>query len=61
MLAVADVAEPRAAAGQVLVEVNAAGVNFADTSRIAGSYRPAPELPFVPGRSEEHTSELQSP
>jgi NADPH2:quinone reductase len=41
--------EPVAADGQLLVEVGAAGVNFADTSRIAGSYRPAPELPFIPG------------
>jgi NADPH2:quinone reductase len=45
----AEVAEPVAGAGQLLVAVSAAGVNFADTSRIAGSYRPAPELPFVPG------------
>ncbi|XVQ81709.1 alcohol dehydrogenase catalytic domain-containing protein [Microbispora siamensis] len=33
----------------MLIEVSAAGVNFADTSRIAGSYRPVPEPPFVPG------------
>jgi NADPH2:quinone reductase len=44
-----DVPEPVPVKGQLLVEVSAAGVNFADTSRIAGSYRPAPELPFVPG------------
>ncbi|MFB9442921.1 NADPH:quinone oxidoreductase family protein [Dactylosporangium vinaceum] len=33
----------------LLVEVSAAGVNFADTSRIAGSYHPVPPLPFIPG------------
>jgi NADPH2:quinone reductase len=44
-----DLPEPVPAAGQLLVDVSAAGVNFADTSRIAGSYHPAPELPFVPG------------
>ncbi|WP_239159750.1 quinone oxidoreductase family protein [Winogradskya humida] len=49
VLELADVAEPIAGEGQLLVTVSAAGVNFADTSRIAGSYRPAPELPFVPG------------
>ena len=46
VLELRDVAEP---AGPLLVEVSAAGVNFADTSRIAGSYRPVPPLPFVPG------------
>ncbi|GIH61908.1 quinone oxidoreductase family protein [Microbispora siamensis] len=45
----AEVPDPRPGDGEVLVEVSAAGVNFADTSRIAGSYRPAPEPPFVPG------------
>ncbi|MBL7255925.1 quinone oxidoreductase family protein [Paractinoplanes lichenicola] len=49
VLELVKVPDPVAAEGQLLVEVSAAGVNFADTSRIAGSYRPAPELPFVPG------------
>jgi NADPH:quinone reductase len=48
-LEIVDVPEPVAGAGELLVGVSAAGVNFADTSRLAGSYRPAPELPFVPG------------
>ncbi|GIF20125.1 NADPH2:quinone reductase [Actinoplanes tereljensis] len=49
VLELADLAEPVAGPGQVLVDVVAAGVNFADTSRIAGTYAPTPELPFVPG------------
>src|SRR3954454_12917967 len=49
VLAVAEVAEPVAADGQLLVEVLAAGLNFADTSRIAGTYDPPLPLPFIPG------------
>jgi NADPH:quinone reductase len=49
VLDLVHVPEPVAADGQLLVDVSAAGVNFADTSRIAGSYHPAPELPFIPG------------
>ncbi|MET8231193.1 NADPH:quinone oxidoreductase family protein [Micromonospora sp. NPDC005298] len=49
VLNLVHVPEPVAGDGQLLVDVSAAGVNFADTSRIAGSYRPAPELPFIPG------------
>ncbi|GIM96186.1 NADPH:quinone oxidoreductase family protein [Paractinoplanes toevensis] len=45
----ADIAEPAPGPGRLLVDVTAAGVNFADTSRIAGTYTPRPELPFVPG------------
>jgi NADPH:quinone reductase len=49
VLNLVHVSEPVAVDGQLLVDVSAAGVNFADTSRIAGSYRPTPELPFIPG------------
>lgn len=49
VLDLVQVPDPVAVDGRLLVEVSAAGVNFADTSRIAGSYRPAPELPFIPG------------
>jgi NADPH2:quinone reductase len=41
----APVAEP----GQLLLEVSAAGVNYADTHRTDGSYRGGSQLPFVPG------------
>lgn len=40
---------PVAGPGQLLVEVDAAGVNFADTHRTDGSYRGGVTLPFVPG------------
>ncbi|MFG1871581.1 zinc-binding dehydrogenase [Micromonospora arborensis] len=49
VLDLVQVPEPVAGDGQLLVDVVAAGVNFADTSRIAGSYRPVPDLPFIPG------------
>ncbi|WP_027345662.1 quinone oxidoreductase family protein [Hamadaea tsunoensis] len=49
VLTVVDVPEPAVTDGGLLVAVRAAGVNFADTSRIAGTYRPTPELPFIPG------------
>lgn len=37
------------AAGEVLVKIEAAGVNFADTERRRGIYSPPP-LPWIPGR-----------
>ncbi|GIF72585.1 quinone oxidoreductase family protein [Asanoa siamensis] len=49
VLRLRSVPSPVAGAGQVLVDVRAAGVNFADTSRVAGTYGPTPSLPFVPG------------
>ncbi len=35
--------------GEVLVEVKAAGLNFADSLMTAGKYQVKPDLPFVPG------------
>ncbi|MEU3524267.1 zinc-binding dehydrogenase [Streptomyces sp. NPDC038707] len=40
---------PRPAPDQLLIEVEAAGVNFADTHQVDGSYLAADQLPFVPG------------
>jgi NADPH2:quinone reductase len=48
-LAVRDVDEPEAGPGQVLVDVEAAGVNFVDTVILTGGYQFAPPLPYVPG------------
>jgi NADPH:quinone reductase len=48
-LAVEDVPEPEAGEGQSIVEVRAAGVNFADVLIRAGRYPQQPDLPFVPG------------
>jgi NADPH2:quinone reductase len=44
-----DVPDPEAAVGQVILEVRAAGVNYADVLISEGRYPQAPPLPFVPG------------
>lgn len=49
LLAIEMVADPQPAAGEVLVEVHAAGLNFPDTLAIAGQYQIRTELPFIPG------------
>lgn len=48
-LALGEVAEPVAGAGQVLVDVHAAAASFMDTLIVAGRYQLKPALPFVPG------------
>jgi len=48
-LVVEDVADPVPAAGQVVVDVKAAGVNFPDVLTVQGKYQVKPELPFTPG------------
>ncbi len=49
VLVPAEVPDPVAGADSVLVQVSAAGINYADTHRTEGSYRVAPTLPFIPG------------
>ncbi|GAA1590570.1 zinc-binding dehydrogenase [Kribbella hippodromi] len=49
VLVPAELDPPVAGKGELLVEVSAAGVNFADTHRTDGSYRGGVTLPFVPG------------
>lgn len=44
-----DVPAPEAGPGQVVVAIEAAGVNFPDTLIIQGKYQYRPELPFSPG------------
>ena len=44
-----DVPEPVAEAGQTVVDVRAAGVNFADVLIREGRYPQPPPLPYVPG------------
>lgn len=44
-----DLPDPVPQAGQVLLRVEAAGVNFPDTLIIQGKYQQKPALPFVPG------------
>ncbi|MBK8018872.1 MAG: NADPH:quinone oxidoreductase family protein [Betaproteobacteria bacterium] len=48
-LVVEQVPDLQAGAGQVVVAVKAAGVNFPDTLIIQGKYQFKPELPFSPG------------
>jgi NADPH:quinone reductase len=48
-LVLRDVPEPEAGAGEVVVDVRAAAVNFADVLIRGGRYPQMPELPFVPG------------
>jgi NADPH2:quinone reductase len=44
-----DVAAPVPGAGQVLIDVKASGVNYADAIMVAGRYQTKPPLPFSPG------------
>ncbi len=44
-----DVPEPEAAEGQLVVDVRAAGINYADVLISEGRYPQAPPLPFIPG------------
>jgi len=48
-LRVDEVAPPEARAGQVLIEVRAAGVNFPDVLQTYGKYQFKPTPPFSPG------------
>jgi NADPH2:quinone reductase len=50
VLVTREVPEPTPAAGEVLVEVAAAGVNFPDLLVVDGSYQILPERPFSPGK-----------
>lgn len=44
-----DVTAPVAAAGQLLIDVHAAGVSFPEVLQTRGRYQLKPELPFIPG------------
>ncbi len=48
-LRLAEVTQPEPGPGEVVVRVRAAGVNFADTLMIGGTYQNTPEVPFTPG------------
>jgi NADPH:quinone reductase len=48
-LALGELPVPEPEPGQVRVRVKAAGVNFADTLMVRGTYQARPTLPFVPG------------
>jgi len=44
-----DVDDPRPGAGEVLVEIKAASVNFPDVLMVQGLYQLQPPMPFIPG------------
>jgi len=48
-LTVEDVAPPHPARGEVLIQVEATAVNYADALMVAGRYQTRPPLPFSPG------------
>lgn len=48
-LTVQDLPDPLPGPGQVVIDVQAAGVNFPDVLIVQGKYQFKPELPFVPG------------
>ncbi len=50
VLEVRDVPEPEPAAGEVIVRVEAVGINFADTMTTRGTYSGTPPPPFISGR-----------
>ena len=56
-----EVPTPRPADGQVLVRVNAAGVNPYDTLMRAGTYAIKPQLPYTPGSDAAGTVEAIGP
>ncbi len=48
-LTLGEVEPPEAGPGQVLIAVEAAGINFADILMVAGQYQEKPPFPFSPG------------
>src|ERR1019366_7966716 len=50
VLEVREVPDPVAKPGEVIVRVEAAGVNFADTLSTRGAYKSTPPPPFISGR-----------
>ncbi|WP_226004325.1 quinone oxidoreductase family protein [Natrinema salinisoli] len=48
-LSVVDVPTPEPDAGEVRIDIEAAGINFADIMQREGQYPDGPEAPYVPG------------
>src|SRR5947207_14163319 len=44
-----DVAPPTPGPGQLVIDVKATGVNYADSIMVAGRYQTRPPFPFSPG------------
>ena len=48
--ALAEVPDPALQPGEVLIDIHAAALNYADLLVIAGQYQSRPTLPFIPGK-----------
>ena len=48
-LSIQELPDPAPSAGEVLIHVNAVGVNFPDALLVRGLYQVKPALPFTPG------------
>jgi NADPH2:quinone reductase len=48
-LVIEEVSDPVAGTGQVVVDIEAAGVNYVDALFVQGRYQIKPALPFIPG------------
>src|SRR3989442_15089692 len=44
-----DVAPPKPGPGQLVIDIRATGVNYADSIMVAGRYQTRPPFPFSPG------------
>jgi NADPH2:quinone reductase len=55
LLRVEDRPDPEPRPGQVVVDVEAAGVNYVDALFVAGEYQIKPAVPFVPGTESAGT------
>lgn len=49
ILKVGEAADPVAGPGEAVIDIKAAGLNFADTLMVAGKYQEKPDFPFTPG------------
>lgn len=58
VLQVVELPKPQPQAGQVLIKVTAAGVNYADIAQRKGTYPNPVTLPFVPGYEVAGTVEI---
>jgi NADPH:quinone reductase len=61
VLRLENVPDPRPAAGQVIVQIHAAGVNPVETYVRAGAYARLPNLPYTPGSDAGGTIESVGP
>ena len=61
VLEVRDMPDPQLKAGEVIVRVEAVGINFADTLSTRGTYSGTPPPPFISGREFAGVVEMNKP